>query len=112
MSRTFAKNLRAYRTMAHMTQADLAKAAETTRSAVNNYELAKSEPSFEVLCKFSTVLGVSFDDLINEHEYYQEFIRRVQVTDEEWAVLNAYRAADPVYRVIALDILRAHKKGG
>ncbi len=111
MSKVFGKNLKTYRLLAHMTQTDLAKAADTTRSSVNNYETGASEPSFEVLCKFSTALGVTFDDLINEHDNYQEFIRRVQVTDEEWAVLNAYRAADPVYRVVALDILRAHRKG-
>lgn len=107
MSNTFAKNLRAYRMLAGMTQADLAKATDTTRSSINNYEAAKSEPNFETLCLFARVLGVDITDLIQGQ--VPDFTRRMQVTDDESALLQAYRDADPVYRNVVLDILRSHK---
>ena len=111
MSKVFADNLRTYRQLAHMTQADLAEAADTTRSTINNYESAKSEPSFELLCRFSEVLGVEITDLVTRHAVIPAYIRKVQVTDDESALLQVFREADPVYQSVALDILRAHKKG-
>lgn len=111
MSKTFAANLRAYRALAHMTQTDLAKAAGITRAMVNNYEQATSEPSFEALCRIATVLGVDVTDLIREGEI-PDYVRKVQVTDDEAGLLQAYREAEPVYRTVAVEILRTHKKGG
>ena len=110
MSKTFAENLRNYRLLNHMTQMDLAYASETTRSNINNYESGRSEPSFELLCRFANVLGVEITDLVEEHEGYPDMMRRTLVADEEAALLQAYRAADPVYQRVALDILRAHRR--
>lgn len=108
MSKVFAENLRYYRTLSGMTQADLAKSVNITRSAVNNYEAEKSEPSFDVLCRFSRVLGVELEDLLSERK--QEYVRRIQVTDEEWAVVQAFREADSVYQTVALKLLRDNKR--
>lgn len=111
MSKIFAENLKAYRIMADMTQEDLAKAASITRNSIANYESGRSEPNFEILCIFSRVLGVDLNDLVRKHEV-PDFTRRMQVTDEESAVIQAYREADPIYRTVALDILRSHRRGG
>ena len=110
MSKLFAANLRAYRAMAGMTQTELAKATGTTRSMINNYEQGRSEPSFEVLCRMAAALGVELDALVKEHEYYPEYIRTMQVTDDESALLQAYREADTVYQGVALEILRTHRR--
>lgn len=110
MSKTFAKNLKYYRQLAGMSQEDLGKAIGQVRGSVANYEIARSEPTFEVLCKAAMALGVSIDDLLKEREIYPEYIRQVQVTDEELALLTAYREASPVYREVALDILKTHKE--
>ena len=112
MSKVFADNLKTYRILADMTQTDLANAIGITRSAVNNYESAKSEPSFEVLCKFASKLGVSIMDLVEEHDPVPDFTRRIQVSDQEAFLLDIYRKADPTYQSVAVDILRAHPKGG
>lgn len=110
MSKNFARNLRAYRAMANMTQTDLAKACEITRAAVNNYELGRSEPSFENLCKMAAALGVDIADLLSDKPSTPDYVRMAQVTDEESALLQLFREADPVYRGVAMDILRAHKE--
>ena len=109
MSILFGKNLRTYRMMAGLTQEYLAKSAGVTRNAIANYESGRSEPNFEQLCVFSRTLGVEVSDLITEHLEYPQYVHRMQVTDDESALLQAYRDADPVYRNVVLDILRSHK---
>lgn len=112
MSKTFANNLRNYRLLMHMTQTDLGNAVDSNRGTINNYEQGRSEPSFEMLCKMADVLGVSIVDLVTEHETFPDFVRRYQLTDEEAALIDAYREADPIYQGVALTILREHKKNG
>lgn len=110
MSENFAKNLRVYRELAHMTQTDLAHAAGTTRSTVNNYERGRADPSIELLCRFADVLGVDILTLVSETEEYPDMMRKVLVTDEEAALIDAYRKAYPTYQVVAMDILKQHPK--
>lgn len=110
MSKMFAENLRTYRQMANLTQEDLARSVSITRNAVANYESGRSEPNFEILCKFAEILGVDIMDLLSEGTV-PDYMRRVQVTDEEWALLQAYREADPIYQTVAMDVLRSHKRG-
>ncbi len=110
MSKTFAKNLRFFRTNLGITQEELARRVGASRSAINNYESAKSEPSFEALCCLTRELGVGLDQLLQEQDFGVPYIYTRQVTDYEVALLDAYREADPVYQTVALDILRQHKK--
>lgn len=112
MSKIFAKNLKTFRVLAGMTQTDLAYIVGSTRSNINNYEHDHGEPSFEMLCKMADVLGISIVDLVTEHETFPDFVRRYQLTDEESALIDAYREADPIYQGVALTILREHKKNG
>ena len=109
MSKVFGENLRTYRILARMTQTDLANAAGITRSAVNNYESAKSEPSFSILCKFSDVLGVDITDLVSGKNI-PDYMYRVQVTEQERYLLDMFRGADSTYQSVAIDILRLHQK--
>lgn len=109
MSAIFAKNLKAYRTMNGMTQSDLANAAGLTRSAINNYESGKSEPKFDAMCKLANVLGVDVMQL-RQSENIPTYIMKSLITDDEHALLAAFREADPVYQGVALDILRQHKR--
>ena len=110
MSKTFGSNLKSYRIMAGFTQDDLAYSAGITRNAVANYESGRSEPNFDVLAKLANALGVDLFDLLADTGHLPNFVRRVQVTDEEWALLQVYREADPVYRTVAMDVLRSHKR--
>lgn len=110
MSKVFANNLRMYRLMARMTQTDLANAIGITRSAVNNYESEKSEPPFDVLCRFADALGVDVTALVTKAETTPEYIRKVQVSDDESYLLDLYRGADATFKSVAIDILRAHQR--
>ena len=110
MKKVFGSNLRAYRTAAGMTQLEFAKAVGITRSAVNNYELRGTEPTFELLCRMASVLGVEITDLITERSVIPNYVQRALVTDDEAAILQAYREAEPIYQGVALEILRQHRK--
>ena len=111
MSKVFAKNLKFFRMNLGLTQEELASRLGITRAAITNYEMGRSEPSFEALCCMTRELGVELDQLLLEQDYTVPYIYTRQVTDEEAALLDFYRKADPVYRSVALDILRSHGKG-
>ena len=110
MSKTFAKNLRFFRTNLGITQEELARRAGVTRNAIANYESGRTEPSFEALCFFCGELGVDADQLLTEQDYTKPYIYTRQVTDDEAAFLDFYREADEVYQNVAVDILKQHKK--
>lgn len=112
MSKTFAKNLRFFRSNLGITQEELARRARITRNAIANYESGRSEPTFEALCFFCEALGVTADQLLQEQDFGVPYIYTRQVTDDEAALLDAYREAEPVYQTVALDILRQHRKAG
>jgi transcriptional regulator with XRE-family HTH domain len=112
VSKVFAKNLREYRKRLGMTQAELADAIGMTRSAVNNYEAAKSEPAFETFVKIFRVLGLDPYDLMVEHESYPDYYRMMQVTEDEEFLLELYRHANPVYQQVAEDVLKQHQISG
>lgn len=110
MSKVFAKNLKFYRTNLGITQEELARRAGVTRNAIANYESGRTEPNFEALCFFCTELGVDAEQLLTEQDYTKPYIHTRQVTDDEAALLQVYREADPVYQNVAYDILKQHKK--
>ena len=110
MSKLFARNLKTYRTLAGMTQTDLAQLSGLTRAVINNYERGQSEPSFESLCRISDALGISVTELLIERAEYPAMMRRELVTDDEAFLLQVYRKADPTFQSAAVDILRAHPK--
>jgi transcriptional regulator with XRE-family HTH domain len=110
VSKTFAKNLRFFRNNLGISQEELGKRIGASRSAINNYESAKSEPSFEALCGLTRELGVDLEQLLTEQDFGVPYIYTRQVTDDEAALLTVYREADEVYQNVAYDILKQHKK--
>ncbi len=60
----FGQKLRALRTAAGMTQADLAKRLNITKSVVSYYELHERNPSPDVLIQLADIFHVSTDYLL------------------------------------------------
>lgn len=110
MSKVFAKNLKFFRMNLGLTQEELARRLGITRAAITNYEMGRSEPSFEALCALTSELGVDLDQLLLEQDFGVPYIYTRQVTDDEAALLDVYRKADPVYQTVAYEILKQHKK--
>ena len=100
-----------------MTQADLAKAAQVTTSAIGNYETGVSSPKEPVLIELMKVLGVDANFLYQDYgipmsevvsftgDPVKEF-----VSEAEYEMLQAYRNADDRARADALAILKAHTR--
>ena len=60
----FSQRLIALRKEREMTQADLAKAVNKTRSTISGYETEGKEPDFAMLCTFAKLFSVSVDYLL------------------------------------------------
>ena len=110
MATVFSENLRYYRSLTGMTQEEFAQRMQITRGSVANYETGRSEPNFDLLCRAASVLGVGLDDLITPLAKKPNYVRSVQVTDDEWALLQAYRDAESTYQNVAFDVLKAHRR--
>ena len=111
MATILGENLRYYRSILGLTQEDLAKKLDVTRASIANYEVGRSEPSFEILCRLAYVLGVGLEDL-RSPVADKSISRTAQITEDEWAFLQVYREADPTYKVVAYDVLKAHRRQG
>ena len=62
--KVFSQRLIALRKEREMTQADLAKAVNKTRSTISGYETEGKEPDFTMLCTFAKIFSVSVDYLL------------------------------------------------
>lgn len=65
----------------NLSQEELAKKAEVSRTIIGNYERNTNTPSIEVLIKLARVFNVSLDYLIGEGElssYDKEVLKRIE----------------------------------
>ncbi len=60
------KNLIKLRKEAKMTQTQLAEQVGVNANTISQYELAKRQPSLEILKKIAQVLNCSIDELVKE----------------------------------------------
>lgn len=76
---SFGNNLKKIRQDCNLTQEELAKKIDTSRSNIANYENNKNMPSIDVLSKLSKVLDCSIDYLLGKSDIRNpEEIKRVQ----------------------------------
>lgn len=100
-----------------ITQADLAKAAQVTTSAIGNYETGVSSPKEPVLIELMKALGVDANFLYQDYgipmsnmESFIEDKMKKYENDSEYEMIQAYRNADDRARADALVILKAHQR--
>lgn len=60
----FGDMLRKLRTENNLTQNELAKKIDTSRSNIANYENGKNKPSIDIVCKLSRFFNCSIDYLL------------------------------------------------
>lgn len=101
-------NIKRIREMYGLTQAELGEIAGVTDKAVSAWESGAKSPRMGAIQRMADHFGIKKSDIIDDAGMKPEK-RGITVTDrDEVMMLSAYRAADPVYRVAALDILLAH----
>ena len=98
------------RKAAGLTQKELGAIVGKSEATVCEWENGKRSPEVDLLPVIATRLNTSIAALLGEdaqpvvlHE-----VRTLAASDEENLLLQAYRAADPVYRAVALELLQGH----
>ena len=105
------KNVRKYRRIADLTQAQLANLTGYTESHIGSIEKANGIPSYEALVKIADALNVTMDQLSygsirNWNGYLaQEYLRLTEGLDKE----DEQFAVDMI--VALLEQIRKHSKG-
>lgn len=88
----------------NLTQKQLADLIGVTKNAVTNYERDTSSPKEPILFELLKVLHIDANYLFQDYMMDSVVFYRT-VTQEEANLLDAYSAAEPAYREIALKIL-------
>lgn len=108
-------NIRKARERLGYSQAQLAYKLGISKQAVSNYENNRREPDLATIDTIAMVLKVPVTSIITEkylneyaeHEYSPSTLERMFDADEV-RLIRAYRAADPIYRSIAIELLEGH----
>ncbi|MGG5303459.1 hypothetical protein IGJ83_001235 [Enterococcus pernyi] len=93
----FGKILKEKRHQAGITQEELAKRLNVSRSAISNWEIGRNYPDIHTLVEISTSLGVSLDELLENSTMTETMID----TTKEMAV-NQKKKRGKLFFVVAL----------
>lgn len=102
-------NIKTFRLREDMTQLELAKKMDVSRTAISSWEVGRTEPSIGDIEKLANIFGCLKTDLIGPTtgvEYY--FI----ASSEEKMLIDLYRSADDDTKKFALRLLSYGKKVG
>ena len=103
-----ANRIKTMRMSRNMTQADLASTLNVGQSTVAMWETAQREPGFEMLDFMADVFNVPLYALIYSEREIAEQMNTPPLSIDERRLLAAYRHADAVYQVVAVEILESH----
>ena len=87
----FGNTLKTLRTKENMTQAQLARKLNLTKSVISAYETGLRLPSYDVLIHISHIFSVSTDYLLGQETRHQIDLSGL-TTDEIAALLNLIKA--------------------
>lgn len=98
------------RKAAGLTQKELGAVVGKGESTISEWESGKRSPEVDLLSVIAARLDTSVAALLGEEvqPVVLREVRTVAASDEENLLLQAYRAADPVYRAVALELLQGH----
>lgn len=124
----FAQRLRERRKAAKVTQVELSEAVGYTKTAASTWERGLCMPPIDAIEEIALMLHTTatyllgysdnpdvldaeqVKDSCEQASYAAKQTRALALTDEEYALLTAYRAAQLVYQQAVIDILLAHPK--
>ena len=97
-------NLKEIRLKRGMSQGDVANRLGCSANVYSRYERGERQPSIEVLIDLSSILGVTVDYLIGNHE-----IESTSLSKYEMELIKEARSADERARQDAILLLQKHK---
>lgn len=101
--------LKEFREKAGYTQEDLANYLDTSQTQVWRWEVGKNEPTSDTIVKIAKILNVTADYLLGLADDPHGQLMETDLSDEEWRLVNAYRA-DDMGRVLAILSAAALKR--
>jgi transcriptional regulator with XRE-family HTH domain len=101
--------LRKLREQAGYSQGQLASVLKITQSQISKWENEDAQPGNEAVIELSRVFGVTADYLLGLVDNPSDLLKENDLTDDEWRLVNAYRAGD-MGRVLAILSAAALKR--
>lgn len=100
-------NIRHYREMAGLRQADLASKIHVSQNAISSWEIGRTEPSMKQLQSLCDVLNVSVLDIcgIDQPVYVHEDYALRGLDDETALIVERYKNADDQTKEMVKRIL-------
>ena len=102
-----AKNVKGLRKLEGWSQETLAEKLGVSRQAVSMYEQGVMSPKVSVLEKMATLFGVTVADLVYDEPVYDIGLGGGRVTENEYKLLQYYRAMSPRFRDDILTLARS-----
>lgn len=90
-------NLKEIRKTQGFSQKSLAEKLGVSATNIYNYEIGRTEPSLEMLCKIADVLSVTLDFLVGRSDEFGAVnvtVAGEDLSSEEKELLRSYRALD------------------
>lgn len=98
--------IRARRLSRGMTQGQLASATGMSESAIAMYEAGKRRPRDNAIEALADAFNIpKWAICFSEKEIFDQMS---EFTEEERRIIYAYRAAEPIYKSVALELLESH----
>lgn len=95
------------RKKAGLTQEELAKKLNVTRSALSQYELGTREPNYDLLLKIADFFEVTVDYLLRGEEHYKELASEINKRpDTRYAAIDGHDFADEEKDEILVNALK------
>ncbi|WP_393920302.1 helix-turn-helix domain-containing protein [Bacillus altitudinis] len=103
----FGKRITTLRKKAGLTQEELAKKLNVTRSALSQYELGTREPNYDLLLKIADFFEVTVDYLLRGEEHYKELASEINKRpDTRYAAIDGHDFEDEEKDEILVNALK------
>ena len=99
--------LRILRKECNLSQKELAQKLGVSQSNIYNYEMGRTEPSIEILCKLANVLDVTVDYLVGNSDELGNVGTTEQFTEEEIDLVRCYRAIGKAERLALITTAKS-----
>jgi SOS-response transcriptional repressors (RecA-mediated autopeptidases) len=97
----FKDRIKSLRQEKNLTQDDLAKIFNFSRTTISGYESGRNEPSYDILQKISEYFNVSIDFLLDKSNIRNTNLEDAYIPDKviKLPILGVVRAGEPLYAV-------------
>jgi len=114
---SFGERLKRRRKMSKYSQAELSQKSGVSQQAISGIESGRNSPSEQTIIMLAKALGCSVAELMMDADNTQviplnkaqEMLRSL-LTEDEYEELKLYQGAEPTYREVVKDVLRAHQR--